>query len=87
MSADNTLDHHHHHTDIDASEIADPAAFEDETDDDDDPFKNSESNPPAKQLNASGSHQPDLAASTAVTDNNASEWATEGNAGKDLDRD
>jgi ER lumen protein retaining receptor len=96
VSADNTLDHHHHHTDIDASEIADPAAFEDESDEDDDPIKNhkvtSQSPPPAKQLKASGtSHQPDLAATTSATasmsDDTANEWAAESNAGKDLGRD
>jgi ER lumen protein retaining receptor len=95
VSADNTLDHHHH-TDIDASEIADPAAFEDEDDEDDDPIKNhkvmSQSPPPAKQLKASGtSHQPDLAATTSATanisDDTANEWAAESNAGKDLGRD
>jgi ER lumen protein retaining receptor len=77
VSADNTLDHHHHHTDIDASEIADPAAFEDETDDDDDPIKNHKVNaqhsPPAKQVEEASGTQ--------------SEWAAEGSAGKDLDRD
>ena len=97
VSADNTLDHHHHHTDIDASEIADPAAFEDETDDDDDPIKNHKNNaqhpPPAKQLNSSGTNQSDLTAATTTTttanmaDNNTSAWAAESNAGKALDRD
>jgi ER lumen protein retaining receptor len=97
VSADNTLDHHHHHTDIDASEIADPAAFEDETeDDDDDPIQNhkvSQQSPPAKQLKASGTthHQSDLAATTSATanmsDDTANEWAAESNAGKDLGRD
>jgi len=97
VSADSTLDHHHNHTDIDASEIADPAAFEDETDDDDDPIKNHKNNaqhpPPAKQLNSSGTNQSDLTAATTTTttanmaDNNTSAWAAESNAGKALDRD
>jgi ER lumen protein retaining receptor len=72
VSADNTLDHHHHHTDIDASEIADPAAFEDETDDDDDPIKNHK---------VSAQQSPEEASGTQ------SEWAAEGSVGKDLDRD
>ena len=95
VSADNTLDHHHHHTDIDASEIADPAAFEDETDDEDDPIKNHKNNaqhpPPAKQLEASGTSDVTATTTTSATanmaDNNTSAWAAEGDAGKGLDRD
>jgi ER lumen protein retaining receptor len=94
VSADSTLDHHHHpHTDIDASEIADPAAFEDETDDDDgdDPIKNHKNNAqhPAKQLKASGTNHTTTSATatTSMPDNTANEWAAEGSAGKGLDRD
>lgn len=70
VSADNTLDHHHHRSDIDASEIADPAAFEDESDDED----NDAPPPPAKQHQASGTtNNTTSTATSAAADENA--WA------------
>jgi ER lumen protein retaining receptor len=67
VSADSTLDHHHHQHDIDASEIADPAAFEDESDDDND---QTTTEPPAKQSPTSGK-----ATTTDAADDTATAWA------------
>jgi ER lumen protein retaining receptor len=68
VSADSTLDHHHHQHDIDASEIADPAAFEDESDDDNNDRTNNE--PPPKQSQTSGKPN-----ATDAADDTATAWA------------
>jgi hypothetical protein len=80
VSADSTLDHHHHQSDIDASEIADPAAFEDESDDDDD---NNNAAPSSKQRQTSSSGK----ATATDADDTATAWAdmssTRENHGRD----
>lgn len=78
VSADSTLDHHHHQSDIDASEIADPAAFEDETDDEDSSSSNINSNnknPPPPQH-----HSPSA-------DETATAWADMSPTRNDQERD
>lgn len=82
VSADSTLDHHHHQSDIDASEIADPAAFEDESDDDDDD-NNNKNAPPAKQNQPSSGKT----ATTAPDDDTATAWADMSSTREDQGRD
>jgi ER lumen protein retaining receptor len=74
VSADSTLDHHHHHSDIDASEIADPAAFEDESD-------NENNNPPARH------HQATTKSTSPAADDTATAWADMSPIGKDQEHD
>jgi ER lumen protein retaining receptor len=83
VSADSTLDHHHHQSDIDASEIADPAAFEDESDDDDNNNNSHHQAPPAKHHQASGTAN----ATHTTTDDTATAWADMSSTRNDQQRD
>lgn len=77
VSADSTLDHHHNQTSIDASEIADPAAFEDESDDE-------ATAPTSTKHQAPGAA---TSSSTTTTDDSATAWADMATTREDQDRD
>lgn len=77
VSADSTLDHHHNQTSIDASEIADPAAFEDESDDE-------ATAPTTTKHQAPGAA---TSSSTTTTDDSATAWADMATTREDQDRD
>lgn len=81
VSADSTLDHHHNQTSIDASDIADPAAFEDESDDEE-----TASTTTKQQASGSSNAAATSSTTTATTDDSATAWA-DMDSRQDQDRD